>query len=218
MVEKDDSGGQMRTGEGDRLGMMLVWAKRVRSEWWWWWWWWYSWRRTDEWWMQQVKEMKWRWVICVKGYGLHTQSGLTLGCHSQALSRYRTTRGLLPAGFPPSAGSPLLRRPGQPDLRQTIHIGAVLSVDTRSTCTSKHQFSRSREIPHPGLQVARLQAHATTPSQPYHTYSTNSLLLLPLLLLPLQLQQYHNINNTNKLNLIKYNRSNQTQTSLQQTP
>ena len=144
-----------------------------------------------KWWMQQVKEMKWRWVICGKGYGLHTQSGLTLGCHSQALSRYRTTRGLLPAGFPPSAGSPLLRRPGQPDLRQTIHIGAVLSVDTRSTCTSKHQFSRSREIPHPGLQVARLQAHATTPSQPYHTYSTNSLLLL------LHYYYYHcNYNNT----------------------
>lgn len=90
-------------------------------------------------------------------------AGLLLDRHSQTLSRYRTTRGLLPAGFLPWAGSPLLRRPGRSALRQAIHIGAVLSADARSTCTTQHQDSRSHEIPTPSLQVAGLQAHATTP-------------------------------------------------------
>lgn len=113
-----------------------------------------------------------REVIQTKKDGsFRTPVGLPLSCHSQTLSRYRTTRGLLPAEFPPWAGSPLLRRPGEPVLRQILHIGAVLSVDVRSTCTPQRQGSRPREIPPPSLQVVGLQVHTTTPGWPDNTLS-----------------------------------------------
>ena len=214
MVEKDDSGGQMRTGEGDRFGMMLVWAKR--------------WMPGEE--LMNHECSQWPGNATVKVGNLWTtrtrSPTRSPGWHLAAIRRrYPATapRGdFCLLGFPPQPVRPSLGDLDSPTSDRPSIIGAVLSVDTRSTCTSKHQFSRSREIPHPGLQVARLQAHPNY----YYSYCLRlshilllpPLILLPLLLLPLQLQLYHNINNTNKLNLIKYNRSNQTQTSLQQTP
>ena len=59
--------------------------------------------------------------------------GLPTGAYSRVRSHYCTTRRLLPAGFPPWAGSSLLRQPGHLKFLQDTHIDAELSVDTRST-------------------------------------------------------------------------------------
>ena len=67
-----------------------------------------------------------------KGLGLTVSNGLQAAAYSRALTRYCSTRGLLPAAFPPWAGTSLLRRPGRPDLRPNDHIDAELSVDARS--------------------------------------------------------------------------------------
>ena len=53
--------------------------------------------------------------------------------YSQALSHYCSMRGLLPAVFPPWAGTPLLRQPGHPGLLPDHHIDIELSADARST-------------------------------------------------------------------------------------
>ena len=54
---------------------------------------------------------------------------LLTNAHSQMRSHYCCTRGLLPAGFPPWAGSSLLRRPGHLEFLQDHHIDAKLSAD-----------------------------------------------------------------------------------------
>ena len=59
-------------------------------------------------------------------------SGLSAATYSRAQSHYCSTRGLLPAAFPPWAGSSLLRQPGCPGLRRANHIDAELSADARS--------------------------------------------------------------------------------------
>ena len=53
--------------------------------------------------------------------------------YSWALSHYCTMRKLLPAVFPPWAGTLLLRQPGDPELPQGPHIDTVLSADAQST-------------------------------------------------------------------------------------
>ena len=60
-------------------------------------------------------------------------TGLLKDAYSRALSHYCRTWGLLPAAFPPWAGSSLLRQPDEPSLRRARHIDAGLSADTRST-------------------------------------------------------------------------------------
>ena len=65
--------------------------------------------------------------------GLTVLIGLLATAYSRALTHYCRTRGLLPAAFPPWAGSSLLRQPGGLDLRLAHHIDAGLSGDTRST-------------------------------------------------------------------------------------
>ncbi|VDK25536.1 unnamed protein product [Taenia asiatica] len=68
-------------------------------------------------------------------------------------------------GFPPGPMRPSLDDLETTALRHDLHIDAALGVDTRSTCAGAVWNSRPRQLPPPGLQVAGLQAHATTPSQ-----------------------------------------------------
>lgn len=91
--------------------------------------------------------------------------GLLRVRYSQVLSHYCLTRALLPAGFPPWAGTSLLRQPGASAFRQTPHVDAKLSADTRSTQHNSEQNSRPHTVPPSGLQVARLQVHAAAPGR-----------------------------------------------------
>ena len=59
--------------------------------------------------------------------------------HSRTLSHYCTMRKLLPAVFPPWAGTLLLRQPGHLKLPQGDHIDTVLSADARSTWVDLQQ-------------------------------------------------------------------------------
>jgi len=59
--------------------------------------------------------------------------GLPAAAYSQARTHYCATRGLLPAAFPPWAGTTLLRQPGSAGLPLRLHIDAGLSADARST-------------------------------------------------------------------------------------
>nr|CDS26325.2 dnaJ subfamily B [Hymenolepis microstoma] len=68
-------------------------------------------------------------------------------------------------GFPPGPLRPSLDDLETTALRQDPHIDAELSTDTRSTCTHAGRNSQRRRFQPPGLQVAGLQAHATTPSR-----------------------------------------------------
>ena len=68
-----------------------------------------------------------------KECGPTISDGLSTDAHSQVRSHYCATRRLLPAVFPPWAGSSLLRQPGPSGLPPRAHIDAGLSVDTRST-------------------------------------------------------------------------------------
>ena len=72
-------------------------------------------------------------LITLKELGPTMLDGLPAAAYSQVLSHYCPTRGLLPAVFPPWAGSSLLRQPGDFKLPQGHHIDARLSADTRST-------------------------------------------------------------------------------------
>ena len=60
-------------------------------------------------------------------------TGLGTAAYSQVLSHYCLTRELLPAVFPPWAGSLLFNQPGELRLLRVPHIDAKLSADTRST-------------------------------------------------------------------------------------
>ena len=91
--------------------------------------------------------------------------GLLRVRYSQVLSHYCLTRALLPAGFPPWAGTSLLRQPGASALRQGPHVDAKLSADTRSTQHNSEQNSRPHTVPPSGLQVAGLQVHAAAPGR-----------------------------------------------------
>ena len=68
-----------------------------------------------------------------------TEISLTLSnelwmiAYSQVLAHYCLTRELLPAVFPPWAGSLLFNQPGELRLLCVHHIDAKLSADTRST-------------------------------------------------------------------------------------
>ena len=99
-----------------------------------------------------------------KKCGPTVSDGLPTDAHSQVRSRYCATRRLLPAVFPPWAGSSLLRQPGSPGLPPVTHIDAGLSADTRSTWHACWQGPRPQTVPISSLQVAGLQEHATTPS------------------------------------------------------
>ena len=59
--------------------------------------------------------------------------GLWATAYSQVLSHYCLTRELLPAVFPPWAGSLLFNQPGELRFLCVHHIDAKLSADTRST-------------------------------------------------------------------------------------
>ena len=100
-----------------------------------------------------------------KECGPTISDGLPTDAHSQVRSHYCATRRLLPAVFPPWAGSSLLRQPGPSGLPPRAHIDAGLSVDTRSTWHACWQGPRPQTVPTLGLQVAGLQEHATTPSR-----------------------------------------------------
>ncbi len=68
-----------------------------------------------------------------KGLGSILLARLTVASYSRARSHYCLTRGLLPAAFPPWAGSSLItEQPGGPGLRRDHHIDAKLSADARS--------------------------------------------------------------------------------------
>ena len=72
--------------------------------------------------------------------------GLSSYAHSRVRSHYCSTRGLLPAGFPPWACASLLRQPGHLKLLQDAHIDAELSVDTRSTWRTREQNPRPQTV------------------------------------------------------------------------
>ena len=78
--------------------------------------------------------------------GPTVSDGLPTDAHSRVRSHYCSTRGLLPAGFPPWAGSSLLRQPGNPKLLQDHHIDAELSADTRSTWHAREQNPRPQAV------------------------------------------------------------------------
>ena len=67
------------------------------------------------------------------GSSLTISIGLWTAAYSQVLSHYCLTRELLPAVFPPWAGSLLFNQPGELRLLCVPHIDAKLSADTRST-------------------------------------------------------------------------------------
>ena len=69
----------------------------------------------------------------LKGSGSTVLAGLPGITYSQVLSHYCPMWGILPAAFLPWACAPLLRQPGNPDLRRGNHIDTGLSMDTRST-------------------------------------------------------------------------------------
>ena len=75
--------------------------------------------------------------------------GLLNVAYSQARSGYCPTRRLLPAAFPPWAGSSLLRQPGDIELPQLHHIDAGLSADARSTQNNARQRSRPQAVHQP---------------------------------------------------------------------
>ena len=83
--------------------------------------------------------------------GLAILFGLHAATYSRAQSHYCSTRRLLPAAFPPWAGSSLIKQPGYPGLRQANHIGAELSVDARSPQSNDIQDSRTQTIHQPRL-------------------------------------------------------------------
>ncbi|KAH3698300.1 hypothetical protein DPMN_085819, partial [Dreissena polymorpha] len=64
-----------------------------------------------------------------------TETGLLPDACSRARSHYCSTRELLPAVFPPWAGTFLLSQPGVPGFPRGSHIDAELSADARSTQT-----------------------------------------------------------------------------------
>lgn len=67
-----------------------------------------------------------------EGSGLTMLAGLATDAYSQASSHYRQARSLLPAAFPPWAGTALIMQPGQPRLRRAVHVDARLSAGARS--------------------------------------------------------------------------------------
>ena len=69
--------------------------------------------------------------------------------YSQGLSHYCLTRELLPAVFPPWAGSLLFNQPGELRLLCVHHIYAKLSADTRSTYYKHPQESHPQAIQRP---------------------------------------------------------------------
>ena len=81
-----------------------------------------------------------------KDLGPTILDGLPNAAYSQARSHYCPTRGLLPAAFPPWAGSSLLRQPGHPRLLRGDHIDAELSADTRSTYHDERQEPRPQVV------------------------------------------------------------------------
>ena len=81
-----------------------------------------------------------------KDLGPTVLDGLPNAAYSQARSHYCPTRGLLPAAFPPWAGSSLLRQPGHPRLLRGDHIDAELSADTRSTYHDERQEPRPQVV------------------------------------------------------------------------
>ena len=99
-----------------------------------------------------------------KGLGLTVLNGLQAAAYSRALSRYCSTWGLLPAAFPPWAGTSLLRRPGCPFFRSDNHIDAELSVGARSPQNDDKQNSHSQAIhqPRPPKQLD----YRRTPQRP----------------------------------------------------
>lgn len=68
-----------------------------------------------------------------KGLGPTILDRIPTAAYSQAQSHYCQTWGLLPAALLPWASAPLIRQPGDSDLRLRPHIDAQLSADTRST-------------------------------------------------------------------------------------
>src|SRR6218665_161582 len=80
----------------------------------------------------------------VKESGPTVLVGLPGDAYSQARTHYCPTRGLLPAAFPPSAGSSLLRQPGDnpSSPRATILMPSLVRTPDR------HRTS-TRTTPHP---------------------------------------------------------------------
>ena len=83
-------------------------------------------RKRTETWKKRGKRKK-------TGSSSTISTGLWAVTYSQVLSHYCLTRELLPAVFPPWAGSLLFNQPGELRLLHVPHIDAKLSADTRST-------------------------------------------------------------------------------------
>lgn len=80
---------------------------------------------------------------------LTIQTGLRKTAYSRVRSHYCLTRELLPAVFPPWAGSLLFNQPGELKLLCVHHIDAKLSTDIRSTQDDHPQESRPQAIQQP---------------------------------------------------------------------
>ncbi|VDM21984.1 unnamed protein product [Hydatigera taeniaeformis] len=87
-------------------------------------------------------------------------------------------------GFPPRPVHPSLDDLAVTVLRHGRHIDAVLGVDARSTCARAVWNSQRRRLPPPGLHVAGLQAHATTPSRSSSDLNNPPQPPFPITLLP----------------------------------
>ncbi len=100
-----------------------------------------------------------------KSLGLAVLTRLCCSVYSQARSHYWSTRGLWPAPSPTWAGSPLLRRPGDPELPQEHHIDTELSAtpDRHSPLQPRSpELKRSASL---SLPVAWITGAATEPGE-----------------------------------------------------
>ncbi len=102
-----------------------------------------------------------------KGGSHRTSTGPPNAHHSQALSCYCTTWGLLAAGFPPWPGTPLLReRPGDHQSSDMVSMSTPCLARTPDQHVQTKVGTPSVDgFRHPASRVAGLQAHATTPSR-----------------------------------------------------
>jgi len=104
--------------------------------------------------------------IMQKGSGLTVLAGLLTKTHSQALSHHCHDAGAF-ACCVSALGRyhPSLHNLATRDLRLGAHIDAELGADARSTCAQASSAPSLKPSTDSGLQVAGLQASATTPSR-----------------------------------------------------
>lgn len=98
------------------------------------------------------QSLGWSFIVLfsIAPLNLHAPTGLSLGHHSQVLSRYRTTWGLLPAGFP---SGPV--RPSLDDLDNSPSDRSSISAPCLTWMPDQHEHIYARN---PGPTKSRTLA------------------------------------------------------------